>query len=86
MEAVVTELLNATKLNSLLRETTDYMRETRQRYGQALWNLAEEKYPNLVKPLRETEKDCFHIQKNINPFLKAISMPHTHGAIDEIFY
>lgn len=80
------EPLTGLQLQDLLTQTAQRIKGGAERYGQALWNIAEERYPDLVKPLRETEVDCFHIQKNINPFLKKISQPDLHENIDLDFY
>lgn len=36
------------------------------RFGQCLWNITEELYPELVEPIRGTEADPFHTGKDEN--------------------
>lgn len=42
------------------------------RYGQCIWNVAIELWPDLVEPLRASDVDPFNNDNNVNAFINAL--------------
>ncbi len=62
---------NIMDISNLLTIVRNRPKEDSQRYGQALYNLFTETYPNVDIP---DEVDCFYDDKKVRAFISYVSM------------
>lgn len=64
-------MVDINKLIKIVDETRSQCPEWR--YGQTVFNVAYQLYPEATDRLRGTEYDCFYNDKKVNSFLEKLS-------------
>lgn len=60
--------------NEFLNEVYRICNSTDQRFGQAAWNVALERFPEIVGPLVGTNRDPFYNDSNVNALIDVLPL------------